>query len=115
MRTKFIKKSKLAIFGVVAALGISVLSATVANADDSWVSYNGSCATPTAFIKSTTSGSGAHYRNNVLLQSWNSGILSTTKQSDMAPTWSSAKVAVFDGGTSPKGIIHSAYTGCGRL
>lgn len=97
------------------AVLLAVMPATAANASYWHDLGGGSCATSSAFIRSHSTGYVAHYRNNVLLASWNGGILAATRQSQMAPTWSSAHVTGQDGGVAPKATLYWAFTGCGRL
>lgn len=115
MESNFFKKSKLVVVAVVGAVLLTILPTTAANASYTYPLGSGSCSTPTAFIRSKSTGYTAHYRNGGLLGSWSNGIISTTRQSGMPPTWSSAKVTGQDGGTAPKATLDWALTGCGGL
>ena len=114
MKTRF-RKSKLALIAAAGAVVLSVLPTTIANASYTHHLGSGACATAAAFIRSNSTGYVAHYRNGAMLGSWSGGILAATRQSGMAPTWSSAHVTGQDGGTAPKATLNWALTGCGGL
>ncbi len=103
------------LLAVFAALALVLAPAGAASASYYHDLGSGSCTTATAFIRSNSTGYTAHYRQNVMLASWNNSVFGATRQSSMARTWSAATVTGQDGGTATPAHLSWAYTGCGGV